>query len=440
MKTALTVVLLAGGESTRFWPLTEKNHSHFFGKPLLQLHFEQLVALHIQNVVVVTQKKNTSLLKSTPVPSGLTVTYVTQEAAGQGQAVRAFMGVVKNGPILILNASDYYADSFLTSFLRHIDAKGEEMMLGAVEVVSYFPGGYLKINAKGYIEEIVEKPTPGKEPSNIVRIVADYVPEASLLAKAVEQHGEDPASGYETAINALIQSGVACKAQITSLATWKYLKNPWDVLSLAEEFLSKLEGQLIDKSVMIQPNVIIDGPVIIESGVKIFEGTKIVGPCYIGKNTIIGNNNLIRSSMIGNDCVTGFNTDITRSYIGNTCWFHSNYIGDSVLENDISLGAGTVLANLRLDEGEVTSVVKDQKLETGRSKLGAMIGSHVRIGVNASVMPGIKIGSNSCVAAGVVLGQDIQENSFVTFASKKLSIVQNTKQVSSRRDEFRNAL
>ena len=60
--------------------------------------------------------------------------------------------------------------------------------------------------------------------------------------------------------------------------------------------------------------------------VKIFENSKIVGPCYIGDNTVIGNNNIIRQSQIGSGCVTGFNTDITRSYIGDNCWFHSNYI------------------------------------------------------------------------------------------------------------------
>jgi bifunctional UDP-N-acetylglucosamine pyrophosphorylase/glucosamine-1-phosphate N-acetyltransferase len=171
--------------------------------------------------------------------------------------------------------------------------------------------------------------------------------------------------------------------------------------------------------------------VYLEDNIKIFENTKIVGPCYIGKNTIIGNNTIIRGSHIGADSVVGFNCDVTRSYIGDNCWFHSNYIGDSVLENNISMGGGSSLANLRLDDGEIGV--------SGRRKLGAMIGVGVRIGVNASVMPGVNIGKNSFVGAGVVLDKNLPDNSFC-IARPGYTISKNYKTAPISRDDFRKKI
>ena len=188
------------------------------------------------------------------------------------------------------------------------------------------------------------------------------------------------------------------------------LKYPWNILDIMDILFQRLSPHQ-GKNVEIKSNVVIEGPVYISDNVKIFENSKIVGPCYIGANTIIGNNNIIRHSHIGANCVTGFNTDITRSYVGDNCWFHSNYVGDSVLEGDVSMGSGTVLANLRLDRGEIASVIGENRVNTKRTKLGAMIGINVRVGVNASIMPGVKIGSNSMVGAGLVVNHDIPNDS-----------------------------
>ena len=166
------------------------------------------------------------------------------------------------------------------------------------------------------------------------------------------------------------------------------------------------------KNILIKSNVIIEGEVHIEDDVKIFENTKIIGPCYIGKGTIIGNNNIIRQSYLGANCVTGFNSDISRSYIGDDCWFHNNYIGDSVLEGNVSMGGGASCANLRLDDGPIYSTVKNEALHTTKHKLGALVGKHTRIGVHTSIMPGIKIGKGSFVGSGVVLDKDLPEDSF----------------------------
>ncbi len=179
--------------------------------------------------------------------------------------------------------------------------------------------------------------------------------------------------------------------------------------------------------------------VYIDDDVKIFEYTKIVGPTYIGKGSVIGNNNIIRNSYIGMGCVTGFSTDITRSYIGDNCWFHTNYIGDSVLVGNVSMGSGAKLANLRLDDGEIYSTVAGEKIATGRKKLGALIGSGVRIGVNTSIMPGVKIGKGSFIGSQVMLDKDLPDNSYC-IVKHEYTIARNNSSASEKRDEFKKNL
>jgi bifunctional UDP-N-acetylglucosamine pyrophosphorylase/glucosamine-1-phosphate N-acetyltransferase len=434
----IDVLLLAGGESTRFWPFTHKTITPFFGKPLLYWHYEQLVRIGCKRVVVVVNKDSDELLKKVLVPKHLSVEYVVQTSPGQGHAVLSARNLFGAQPALILNASDIYEDDLLKEIGNAQKKDPAALLMAAVRVSSYFPGGYLKINAEGTISEIVEKPKEGKEPSDIVNLVVDIVPDMQKFFDIVKSYARFAADGYERALNKLIKTGVVARPLITT-TQWLYLKYPWHVLSVMDMCLDTIVGQTIDSSVTIGKFVTIEGPVIIEKDVKISEGTKIVGPVFIGKGTIVGNNNIIRHSHIGSGCVTGFSSDITRSYIGNNCWFHTNYIGDSVLASNVSMGSGTVLANLRLDESAIPSKVKDEHINTRRVKLGAMIGTNVRIGVNVSVMPGVKIGSGSFVGAGVVLGEDLADGKYCR-VTPTVMITENVKKPGDSREEFKRKL
>ena len=258
----------------------------------------------------------------------------------------------------------------------------------------------------------------GNEPSDRVNLVFHFFPELcafTSLFKEVKSLKDDM---YEQAFSLYMKDHKVCMVSYDGL--WAPLKYPWHVLDVNAMLLSQLPPK-IGRNVEIKKNVILEGNVYIEDNVTIYENTKIIGPCYIGKGSIIGNNNIIRASHIGFRCVTGFNTDITRSYIGDDCWFHSNYIGDSVLESDISMGSGSVLANLRLDEQDIGS--------TQKNKCGAMIGSHVRIGVNVSIMPGIKIGSDSSIGAGITIVEDVPSSSFCVGNRPSYTVKKNTRRI-----------
>lgn len=425
MKTPVTALVLAAGVGKRFWPLTgSKALFSFAGEPLLATTLTRLAHAGFSRIIVVASSQDRQQVEALRIP-GAEITVVEQkQALGMADAVIAAKDEIGAAPCLILNAHDG-VDEELFARLASEAKEGSAFVVGK-SISSYFDGGYLKLNGPR-VSAIVEKPGEEKTPSRFVNLVFHFFPRLDEFVKTIASQKSKKDDVYEKSFSAYAQDHEV--RMVSYEGMWQPLKYPWHILDMLPMQLSRLKGRR-GRNVKIGANVVIEGEVVLEDGVRIFENTKIVGPCFIGAGAIIGNNNIIRESMIGEGSVTGFNTDITRSWVGPNCWFHSNYIGDSVLAGDVSMGGGTKLANLRLDEGEISSIVAGIKMKTGRTKLGVVIGTGVRIGVNASIMPGVKIGSRSFVGAGVVLDRDLPDYSFC-FARPGYEIKPNTKSVSS---------
>ncbi len=428
MKKDLVALVLAGGVGNRFWPFsTDKTAFSFLGKPLIEYSVRSVLPKEVTRVVIVTNSQNNdSISKITfPLPS---VTIVQRNPHGMADAILSASSQIQDCALLIVNGDDVTDPDMLANVVSASLGDHVFGVIPAFRSQSYFPGGYLVVDGNN-VTGIIEKPGEGNQPSPYIGLLGHYIADSNVLLAELEQtrSGEDDV--YEKAISTLMKRHTfrlyPHKGHFASL------KYPWHVLDVSEQLLGKLTSHR-GKRVEIKSNVVIEGNVYIEDDVRIFENAKIVGPCYIGKGTIVGNNTMIRQSHIGAGCVIGFNSDITRSYVGNECWLHSNYIGDSVLEGNVSMGAGAALANLRLDDGVIQS--------SGKNKLGVMIGMHVRIGVNASIMPGIKIGKGSFVGSGVVLDRDLPEESFCMVKSS-YTIMRNNKTVEfQNRDDFKKLI
>lgn len=437
MKRPLVAVVLAGGVASRFWPFgANKTFFPFFGSTLFDLTIRASLPSEVDRVVVVGSMQNREMIGKLAFPKP-SVTVLQAQPLGMADALLSAKEELKGCRLLIIIADDVVP----SDLYKRVIAQGEKDDVFAViagwKPKAYFPGGYLKSDGSRVLG-IIEKPEPEAVPSPYVAVSGHYVRDSDVLFSELAKTSRGNDDVYERTMTMLaLRNNILVCPYEGAFASLKY---PWNVLDVLATLWENGFHTHKGKGVDIKSNVIIEGNVYLGDNVKIFENTKIVGPVYIGDNTIIGNNNIIRASHIGKNCVTGFNTDITRSYVGDDCWFHSNYIGDSVLERNISMGSGAVLANLRLDDGEISSVVKEVKLKTGRTKLGSMVGDGVRIGVNASIMPGIKIGRGSFIGAGVTLDRDIPEASFVSGAKNSYTITSNTRTTTASRDEFKNIL
>lgn len=428
----IVMVILAAGRGNRFSPfVTDKPLFPFFQKPLVHFALPEVFPPSIVKCVVVTNSSNKQFFDNMHFP--VEHVTVTQEgSSGMAGALQAAKAYIKGKSILIVIADDVADASLMGNVLKA--AKPDVFgVITTWKPKTYFPGGYIMFREDRPIG-IREKPGVGNTPSDSVYFGGQYIAKADALLEAIESIATPSDDVYEQALSLLMSRERFSVVENTS--EFVSLKYPWHVLDMTAYMLHHHLHSGKGKNVDIHNNVSLEGIVYLGHNVKIFENTKIIGPVYIGDNTIVGNNNIIRESIIGENCVTGFNTDITRSYIGDDCWFHSNYIGDSILEGNVSMGSGSVLANLRLDEKEISSMVGKEKLNTGKTKLGAMIAKDVRIGVNASVMPGVKIGQNTCIGAGILVDKDVPSESFC-IATSSYTIKKNTAKIAKNRDQYK---
>lgn len=427
MKKDLAIVILAGGIGKRFAPfVTDKSLFPFAGEPIITANLRKFVTAGFTRFVIVTNESNDTAIRSMKFPSVTIETVIQNNSNGMADALLVASRLLLGGAMLVVNAEDVVDESLYVTLLTRIRKK-QPFVVGR-RVSEYFDGGYLELSSDRLVN-IVEKPGVGHEPGNLVNLVFHYFPYADNFIEYLQRAKTTRDDLYEEALNLYIKEFPV--SVVSYEGSWSPLKYPWHVLDMMKTMLSGFGKSTKGKHVDIRNNVLLEGPIVIGDNVKIFENTRIVGPTYIGDNTIIGSNNIVRESMIGSNSVTGFNTDIARSYIGDSCWFHSNYIGDSVLEGNVSMGSGTVLANFRLDEGNIR--------DTKRTKLGAMIARDVRIGVNTSIMPGIKIGTNSLIGAGLVIDKDVPEESFC-MGKTSLEIKKNTWKVTSERATYKAKL
>jgi len=131
----------------------------------------------------------------------------------------------------------------------------------------------------------------------------------------------------------------------------------------------------------------------------------------IGDNATIGPNCFIRKySSIGANCKVGNAVEIKNSVIMDNCHVsHLSYVGDSVVGKNCNIGAGTIFANLKLDDKNIWMKVNGNKIDTGIRKLGGIIGDNVKLGVNVTIMPGKKIWDNIMVPACATISEDVEK-------------------------------
>ena len=409
MKKIKNILILAGGDSTRFWPLTDKVIFSFLGKSLVE-HIFDAVNNYAQRIVIVTHPSINNRVKKIIANKALVIPQL-KTTLGMAGAVLAAKEVIKDEEVLIINGSDLLDFSFLSDFVKKIKDRNQ-LIITAKEITDYFPGGYLKFGDNGRLTSIVEKPKAEETPSSLVKLVADYFSNFDLLIEKINQSKEESDDLYEKGLTDLIKG-------VKKIEVFRYqgdfypLKYPWQVLDLNRYFLSTLKKSYFGKNVVISKKATIIGPVYFDDGAKVGDYAKIVGPSFVGKNSSIADYAMINQSHIGDSCLIGGYSEVTRSYLGNKVFLHRNYVGDSVLADEVLLGAGAVLANFRFDQQTVASFIGGRKLSTGFLKLGSIIGFGSKIGVNSTLLPGVKIGQKTFIGPSQLVKEDVADNKFL---------------------------
>lgn len=413
----MKALLLLAGQSKRFWPLTEKTLFPVCGTTLLQEQVKNLQAAGLTDIVLIGGAHN--LPQAQALFPKLQSIEQEDLSLGMRGALLSALPAIGSESIMLVGGNDIIdAEGFRLLMASAKDADGA---LLAARTKQYFPGGYLTLEGDR-IRGIMEKPGEGKEPSDLVTIVAHVHNDSSALLTALKAVKTGADDGYEQALDLLFKQKKYRAAPYEG--PWLPVKYPWHLLSLLPHLLSQTKRS-IHPTAEIHPSAVIDGNVTIGAGSCVLAHATIVGPCFIGKRCVIANNALVRNASIGDRAVVGFGSEVKASVLASQVWTHMTYIGDSIIGNNVSFGGGSITGNLRLDEDSVHSMVQGQDLDTGLVKFGTAIGDHSRLGIHTSINPGVKIGTGSFVSSGTLVSEDIPDRSFVTMKGGELTVRPN---------------
>ena len=186
---------------------------------------------------------------------------------------------------------------------------------------------------------------------------------------------------------------------------WEALKGISDYIKTlgpaldAEKFEQRGEKSWVAKSAKVAPTACLNGPLIIDEDAEIRHCAFIRGSAIVGKGSVVGNSTELKNVIIFNSVQVP----------------HYNYVGDSVLGYKSHMGAGSITSNVKSDKTLVVVKDKDEQIETGLKKFGAMLGDYVEVGCNSVLNPGTVIGRHSNVyptscVRGVVPANSIYKN------------------------------
>jgi bifunctional UDP-N-acetylglucosamine pyrophosphorylase/glucosamine-1-phosphate N-acetyltransferase len=181
----------------------------------------------------------------------------------------------------------------------------------------------------------------------------------------------------------------------------------WDLLRANVEAMTARKSYVQESGA--HASLYVDGRLQVGKGTKILPGVVIEGDVIIGDNCKVGPNCYLRgSTSIGDKCHVGQAVEIKNSILlSGTNVGHLSYLGDSILGEKVNLGAGTITSNLRHDGGAHRSPVEGQMVDTGRRKLGAIIGDGVHTGIHTSIYPGRKLWPKTSTLPGTIVDKDL---------------------------------
>ncbi len=181
---------------------------------------------------------------------------------------------------------------------------------------------------------------------------------------------------------------------------------PWELLNANSHMIKRITRR-IDRSARIEEGVTITGEVAIGKKTIVKAGSCIEGPVVIGDDCTIGPMAHLRpETSIASNCTIGKTEVYDAVIMQGTVSKHAAYLGHSVLGEEVNVGAFTVTADYRHDAEEHTTVVGEQKVETGRRKLGAFIGDRARIAIMTGFYPGRKLRADGTTLPGEVVKHD----------------------------------
>jgi UDP-N-acetylglucosamine diphosphorylase/glucosamine-1-phosphate N-acetyltransferase len=234
------------------------------------------------------------------------------------------------------------------------------------------------------------------------------------LARAQIESGLGRGEGFEDWLRA--RDLPARAVQATRLA-W-----PWDLVTqVADAITADLAGRAGAVRGAVDPRAVLIEP----ARITVAEGARVdplavldarEGPVWIGENAVI-----LPHTVVQGPCVVGAGTQLLGGFVGHstigpgcriagevdTCvwqgWSnkrHHGFVGHSVVGEWVNLGALTTTSDLKNNYGEVRVRLGAREIATGTTKVGSILGDHVKTGIGTLLPTGAVIGTGANLFGG----------------------------------------
>lgn len=380
MERPSQAVILAAGASTRTHPLTvdrPKPLLPLLNRPLLAHLLDQLQDL-VEEVILVVGFEQQQIRDALGKRYGtLRIIYREQASArGTGDALRQARPDV-HSPFLLLNGDDLLHRDDLERL-----AEARYGVLGArVPDPSRF--GVLDVDETGSVVRILEKPPayPGHPLVSTGAFVFQPAVFDALDAVAVSARGELEVVD----VIRHLPAGERCMA-VEAREAWIPIGYPWKLLEANLSLLSRLENsQPRLPGVEIVPPVLIGPQSRIQAGCRVGPGVTIGRGCRIGRHSVLVNSLIMDEVYIEPSC------RIVESIVATGARIERG------VETEIAPPAGN----------RVYSAVKGEPVDTGRARLGAVIGHHARLGAGSRTGAGVKVWPGVTIERGEFVQVDL---------------------------------
>lgn len=397
-------VILAAGEGKRMHPMTftrPKVMLPIANKPILEWNLINAIDAGLKDFIFVVAYKSEMVRNyfGSGKEWNVKINYVNQgNALGTAHAIGMVEKFVKR--FIVLCGDTIFGKEDIKNIYK------KENCIGLVDVENAKSYGVVETKNKKVVKIFEKMETPF---TNIINAgIYHFNKEIFNFIKNTEK---SPRGEYEItdSINMMINK---TDIDYVFLKQWRDVIYPWHLLESNEEILKKLRKKIEGK---VEKNTTIKDTIIVGNNSIIMNGTYIEGPVIIGENCKIGPNCYIRPyTSIGNGCHIGNACEIKNSIIlDNSKIPHQSYIGDSVIGENCNLGAGTKIANLRLDKKNIKVTLNGTMIDTKRRKLGAIIGDNVQTGINSSINTGTIIGNNCFIGINTIVNGEITTDSII---------------------------
>lgn len=412
----MKAVILTAGKGKRLMPITSSRPKPMIplaGKPLLEYTILGLKNAGISEILLIVGYKEEDIREyfgDGQDKFNVSIEYISQEKQlGTGHAVSYAKDFVKDTPFLLMYGDLITDPKIFKDILEKFNETKIDGLITLLKVNNPQDYGIITLNSDDFVEKIIEKPSPELNLGNLANAgIYIFNP---MIFKAIEKTEKSIRGEYEftDSMEILInQLNGKILGYIIKDYFWSDIGLPWQLFGANSFVLDRIERKILGD---VEENVQIFGNVYIGKNTNVKSGSYIQGPCYIGENTLIGPNAFIRPyTSVGDNCHIGISEVKNSLIFSKSNVPHFNYVGDSIICENVNLGAGSKISNLRFDNKSIKVNIEGKLIDSGRRKLGAFIGPNVQTGINASIMCGKKIGENSIIGAHTLVVEDVPPN------------------------------